>query len=100
MQEAPLHEDKPRQLTYTEQEVPLHGLSTKVELDATGRHPSCSRQLGGHVTRGVGDRHEEAPLMFDLMSGPNAPLMRAFQFCGWRGRAEGLTPETLKYLKT
>ena len=29
------------------------------------------------------DQHD-TPLMFDLMSGPLAPLKQAFVFCGWR----------------
>ena len=32
----------------------------------------------------LGDADPYAPLMADLMSGPNAPLTRAFLWCGWR----------------
>ena len=30
------------------------------------------------------DLHKVAPLMMDLFSGPNAPLAKAFLWCGWR----------------
>ena len=44
---------------------------------------SASRPEEGGATS-LGESNQSAPLMADLMSGPNAPLTKAFIFCGWR----------------
>ena len=58
-----------------------------------GYHDNDARVWGaGEVSSGaavhnepsqLGEQSEKQPFMLDIMSGPNAPLCKAFKFCGW-----------------
>ena len=53
------------------------------QLSWCGRLP-LRPQVVVRVPRGGSDLPHSAPVMADLMSGPNAPLSKAFIFCGWQ----------------